>query len=252
MNFDKAAYRITKERINGLIKDSLLGCGENPEGFISDGVICPDVYEKQGVRILCVLAESYGYDGNEIMTNIEDQMKEGKSGDILGLNKSTVKTPRRLAILLYLLQRSANDGSKVMLSEFEKMRLFEFSAKNTEILQDALSKVGWINVKKASRGNGTKLNAAEVDTHAHRNQEILRQQIEAIAPNLIIVCGEAAFRSLYSMKLLGPDVVLGRKWKRQDVNGSQCVFEVTHPGYYKWGGYGYIYESFNKIYDQIV
>ena len=53
MHFDKAAYKKAKERIISLIKGS--HDWENTEGFIADGVICPAVYEKQPLRILCIL-----------------------------------------------------------------------------------------------------------------------------------------------------------------------------------------------------
>src|ERR1035441_7476212 len=145
------------------------------------------------------------------MIDIEDQGKD----DILGLRNRTVQTPRRLATLLYLLQRSSESGVKVTPEEWKEFpRLLAPSdEKSTAILQDALSKVAWINVKKASNGNGTKLDAAECGAHASRNKEILRQQIEAIAPNLIIVCGEDAFRALCEMGLLGPNTVMARKWR---------------------------------------
>lgn len=244
--FNKAAYRIAKERINGLIKDSLPDW-ENTEGFIADGVICPDVYEKQPVRVLCILAESYGYDGCG-MTNIEDQLKE----DVLGLRSRTVQTPRRLATLLYLLERSFENGAKVTQEEWKEFPwlLAPSDERNTAILQDALSKVAWINVKKASKGNGTKLDAAECAAHAHRNREIIRQQIEAIAPDLIIVCGEVAFRALCEMGLLGSETKVARKWKIQGTGDGPRVIEVTHPGYRKWRDYNEIYQYFGDIYTQ--
>ncbi len=246
MHFDKAAYRIAKERIIGLIKDS--HDWENTEGFIADGVICPDVYEKQPLRILCILAESYGYDKNG-MTDIEDQPK----ADIMGLRNGDVKTPRRLASLLYLLQRSAERGTMVTLEEWsEGPKLLTRSEENTAILQEALSKVAWINVKKASNGNGTELDATEAHSHARRNQVILREQIEAIAPDLIIVCGEAAFRALHEMGLLGPETMLARKWQVQGTSGgSPRVIEVTHPAYFKWAGYEDIYRNAETIYTQL-
>ena len=104
--FDKAAYRAAKDRIVELIKNS--HDWKNTEGFIADGVICPDEYEKQSVRILCILAESYGYDGCEV-TCIETQPTD----DVLGLGSSTVQTPRKLSTLLWLLQQSFEQGFKV-------------------------------------------------------------------------------------------------------------------------------------------
>jgi hypothetical protein len=247
MHFDKAAYSLAKGRIVCLIKDSLPEW-ENSEGFIADGIICPDVYEKQPVRILCILAESYGYEKRG-ETNIEDQRKE----DILGLRNRTVMTPRRLGTLLYLLQRSFENGAKVTPEEWKEVPdlLAPSDEKSIAILQDVLSKVAWVNVKKASNGNGTKLDAAECHAHACRNREILRQQIEAIAPNLIIVCGMATFCALHDLKLLGPETILGRKWEIQGTGDCPRVIEVTHPGYFKWAGYDYIYGRYEVIYNQM-
>ncbi len=245
MQFDKAAYKTAKERIISLIKDS--HDWENTEGFIADGVICPDVYEKQPLRILCILAESYGYDGDG-MVEIEDQPKD----DIMGLGNHTVQTPRRLACMLSVLQGAIEKGAMPKLEEWCALKLFTQSEGNTAILQEALSKVAWINVKKASRGNGTELDNAEAQAHARRNREILREQIEAIAPDLIIICGEAAFRALHEMSLLGPETMLARKWRIQGAGGGiPRVIEVTHPGYLKWAKYEELYRIAETIYTQI-
>lgn len=92
MNFDKTAYRTSKDRVIQLIKAS--HDWENTEGFIADGVIDPDVYALQHLRVLCVLAESYGYDDCG-MTDIEDQ----PHSDLMGVGNPEVKTPRRMAAL---------------------------------------------------------------------------------------------------------------------------------------------------------
>jgi len=84
MYFEKAAYEKANDRIIGLIKAS--HDWETTEGFIADGVICPDIYEKQPRRILCILAESYGYDGNNL-TDIETQPRD----DIMGLGNPDVQ-----------------------------------------------------------------------------------------------------------------------------------------------------------------
>lgn len=246
MHFDKAAYSKAKERIISLIKGS--HDWENTEGFIADGVICPDVYEKQAFRILCILAESYGYDGNG-MVEIEKQLTD----DIMGLGNREVQTPRRLASLLYLLQRSAEEGAKVTPEEWEKVpALFSISEQNTAILQEALSKVAWINVKKASNGNGTKLDALETHSHARRNEMVLREQIQSIAPNLIIVCGQVAFSALLDMGLLGPKTASGLGWRIQDTGAEMRVIEISHPAYFDdWNSYDKIYRNYEIIHSQL-
>ncbi len=246
MHFNKAEYKIAKDRIIRLIQDS--HDWKKTEGFIADGVICPDVYEKQPMRILCVLAESYGYDECE-MTDIEAQLTE----DIIGVSNGAVKTTRILPSLLWLLQRSFENGAKVAWEEFFDLRLLTVNTKNTTLLQITLSKVAWINVKKASRSEGTEMDSEEVYTHALKNQEILREQIQAIAPHLMIVCGETAFRALHHMKLLGSEVTVGKKWQFQGAEGEPRVIEVSHPcpRGRDWRGYEQIYENFERIYNQI-
>lgn len=246
MLFDKAAYKTAKERVISLIKGS--HDWENTEGFIADGVICPDVYEKQPIRILCILAESYGY--AEGMEDIENQMEK----DIMGLRNPTVQTPRRLASLLYLLQRSVEKDAKVTLEEWEEVpALFSVNEQNTAILQEALSKVAWINVKKASNGNSTKLDASEAHSHARRNELVLREQIQSIAPDLIIVCGQVAFSALLDMGLLGPMIASGHAWQIQDSGNGTRVIELSHPAYFEdWNSYDKIYRNFEIIYAQMI
>jgi peptidoglycan/xylan/chitin deacetylase (PgdA/CDA1 family) len=98
MTFDITAYRASRDRVLRHIKAS--HDWENTEGFIADGVISPDVYALQLMRILCVLAESYGYDECG-MLDIETQPQS----DLLGVANPEVKTPRRLAALLRLLRK---------------------------------------------------------------------------------------------------------------------------------------------------
>lgn len=244
MQFNKAAYKTAKERIINLIKAT--HDWENTEGFIADGVICPDVYGKQPIRILCILAESYGYE--EGMEDIENQMEK----DILGLRNDTVQTPRRLASMLSVLQHAIENEGMPDLEKWRALKLLTQTEENTAILQNVLSKVAWLNVKKASRGDGTKLDNAEAQAHAIMNREVLREQIEAIAPDLMIICGEAAFRAIHEMSLAGPETMLARKWHIQGGGASgPRVIEVTHPGYRKWAGYDELHRIAETIYTQI-
>jgi hypothetical protein len=51
------------------------------------------------------------------------------------------------------------------------------------------------------------------------------------------------------MKLLGPEVMLGQKWKIQEVNGSPIVLEISHLS--TWRGYEKLYRHFEEIYAQM-
>ena len=238
--FDKSVYQTARSRVIELIKSS--HDWEKTEGFIADGIICPDEYERQRLRILCVLAESYGY-AEEGVIDIETQLVD----DVMGLGNSSVQTPRKLATLLWLLLTSLTSGEKVQWEDLPC--LFQVNPDYTSILQTTLSKVAWINVKKASRAEGTSMEPEEVYAHALRNREVLRGQLEAIAPHLLIVCGEVPFRALHEAQLLGPEIELGQKWRIQQTEAGPGVLEVTHPS--SWRGYEKLYERFGQIYSQL-
>jgi hypothetical protein len=237
--FDKAAYQAANDQIISLVKNS--HDWEHTEGFIADGVICPDEYEKQPMRVLCFLAESYGYDGCK-MTSIECQPDL-----VLGLANKSVKAPRKLSTLLWLIQSSVEKGYKIKQNDMPK--LFRINNENTTKLQNTLKKVAWVNVKKASRAEGTAMVEDEVFQHALRNQAILRMQLEATAPHLIVVCGKVVFRALNEMKLLGAEIVPGRLWEVQSVNCGPRVVEVSHPR--NWWGYEKLYQHFDQIFAQL-
>ena len=241
--FDKAHYSSEKKAVIELIKADLRSSG----GFIADGVICPEIFERQEDRILCILAESYGYDNCE-MKDIEDQ---GES-DLLGLDNHSVKTPRRLGVLLHLLQRSFETRAQISPDEWKGFPwLLSPRKESADVLQTVFSKIAWINVKKASKGNGTRLSSAECREHAFRNKEILRRQIASTAPTLILIGGEIVFSSLYELGVLGTEVSLGRKWELQGRDHEPQVIEMTHPGWLKWRSYDYIYDRYNCIYAQM-
>lgn len=246
MSFDRTAYRASKRRAIDLIKGS--HDWEKTEGFIADGVICPDTYEQQALRILCVLAESYGYDGCGDETDIETQGID----DVMGVANKTVKTTRTLPTLLWLLIQSLEKRSQVTWEEFPN--LLTVTPAHTALLQEALSRVAWINVEKASRCKGTRMDDEEVYQHALRNREVLREQINSTAPHLMIVCGSTVFGALHDTGLLGSSVALGRKWQLQDASNGTRIVEVSHPSPRNpdWRSYESIYDHFETLYRQIV
>ncbi len=77
MSFNKEKYKSEKQNVISLIKQT--HDWEKTEGFIADGIINPDIYANQKIKILVLLAESYGYDGHGIV-DIEDQ-EEDDGGD---------------------------------------------------------------------------------------------------------------------------------------------------------------------------
>lgn len=242
MQFDKAAYKTAKERIINLIKSS--HDWEKTEGFIADGVICPDVYGVQSMRILCVLAESYGYEECE-MVDIEEQ----PSKDHLGVGNSVVKTPRRLAVMLRLLFRSLESSSKIPREDM--LELLGTDAESVALNQETLSKIAWINVKKASNPE-TRLDAEKAQQHAERNRDILQEQIATISPHLILICGRDAFASLLHMGLLGPSACEGKSWQLQSIPYGAKFIQISHPAYpADWNSYDAIYRNYERIHEQL-
>lgn len=247
MNFDKAAYRASKDRVIQLIKAS--HDWENTEGFIADGVINPDVYALQSLRILCVLAESYGYDECG-MVDIEEQPQS----DLMGVGNPEVKTPRRLAALLHLLFLSMQrGGARVPRDEWDHLpRLLGTNDQSISIHQDTLSKIAWINVKKASNPRGTQLDPDEAQAHAVRNKTILQEQIAITAPHLMLVCGRDAFASLLHMELLGPEAGEGKLWQLQSMPDGTRLMQISHPAHFPdWGSYEAIYRNYERLHEQL-
>lgn len=238
--FDVIQYRAANQIVIDLIKATHRW--ETDEGFIADGVICPENYAKQSFRVACILAESYGYDECHV-TSIELQVEQ----DVLGLTNSKVKAPRKLATLLWLLRSSFRQGRMIEWVDFPS--LFKITHENTELLQSALSEVAWINVKKASRHSRTHMDSEEVWQHAKRNKKVIRAQLDAISPHLLIPCGKAVFQALKKLAIFPEEVSYKRKWQVQSIAGGPMIVEVTHPR--NWWSYEKLYRNFECVYKQL-
>jgi len=216
MNFKKTAYAASKGKVIALIKASY--DWENTEGFIADGVVRPDVFEQQPLRILCILAESYGYGGGD-MPDIEDQ-------DV---------------------------DQMITRDEWRLMRgLLSSKLETASILQTALTKVAWLNIKKASnRTASTRLDPVLVAQHARQNRIILSEQIDSIAADLTIVLGKVTFGVLHEINLLGPETKRGLKGKIQATGLGSHVLELSHPGYHAHWSYDAIYNNYETICSQM-
>lgn len=250
MHFNKTAYAASKEKVVAMIKASY--DWENTDGFIADGVIRPDVFEHQSLRILCILAESYGYGGGSV-PDIEKQDVDPIESDIIGLRNTTVKTPRKLATLLYLILRSRERGSMITRDEWRVTPdLLSPRLETAATLQTVLTKIAWVNVKKASNCTGsTRVDWAVVMEHARHNQDILAEQIGAIGADLTFVFGEGTFRVLHEMNLLGPETKLGFRGRIQATGLGSQVLELTHPGFHADWGYDAIYDNYESICSQM-
>ena len=244
MKFDKYFYKQEKAAVIELIKNS--HDWENTEGFIADGIISPENYENEPVKVLVMLAESYGYDESG-MFDIEDQRNE----DILGLGSYKVQAPRKITTLLWLLFKSLEKGEKITFQDFPT--LFTIKNDNFSELQNILSRIAWVNVKKASKNSDieTKQDYEDITRHSYKNHEILSRQVVSIAPDLIIACSRPVMLTANDMGLLG-DEIQNIKFKIQTNTNGQKVIYVSHPSYYTDWGYKGVYKIYEIIYDSLV
>jgi hypothetical protein len=249
MSFDKEQYRKSKKYVISLIKAS--HDWQNMEGFIADGIINPDIYQNQKLKVLVMLGESYGYSQNE-MVDIEKQSED----DILGVGHHNRQTTKKVSALLWLLYQSLETDRELTDDDFPY--LMENVEENIAELQAALSRAAWVNVKKASKhieefGNGaTRQNGMEVYQSALKNKTVLKEQIESISPDLMIVCSIPVFDSLYDLKLLGDGIKRGKKYQVQTNDKNQKIIQVDHPSYYKKWGYNGILDIYKTIYLNVI
>jgi len=248
IKFNKNDYRASKIDVINKIKET--HDWQKTEGFIADGIICPEIYEIQKLKILCILGESYGYDECK-MVDIEDQLKD----NIIGVGDPKRQTSTKIPALLWLILKSHALGRKISWADFPKLLISNKS--NLNELQDTISKIAWVNVKKASRhitnwGNdATRQNENDIYNNAIRNRDILKIQIDSIAPDLMIVCSNPVFNGLYDSDLLGNGIERNKKYQLQTNILGQKVIQVNHPSYYRDWGYEGIYKLYEIIYGGI-
>ena len=243
MTFDKVKYEQSKNKVIELIKQRLPNW-ESTEGFILDGVICPDIYENEKLKILVILAESYGYDKEKI-TNIEDQPDD----DLLGVKNPKVQSPRKIGTLLWLLFNSLEQGKIIPLDELPN--LFTINDDNYGKLQNEISKIAYLNVKKASKNVGlsrdTRMDEVEIYNCCKINKEILQLQIDSICPDLIIAFSDPVINGLIDNSILETNVQR-KKYLMQSNSMGQKIMFMRHPSYFRDWTYDEIYETYLILY----
>ncbi len=246
LNFQKQHYLASKTKVIEMIKETHPSW-ETTEGFMMDGVFCPEVFEAQTLKVLVILGESYGY-GDQ--GDAYDYVDQAIDNDMIGLQNSGVQTPRKVAALLWLLLGSLKAGKPIEDSQWPYQ--FQINPENMSQLQGVLSRIAWINVKKASNNSGsTRQDYGEIYSNAERNKEILRLQISSIAPDLMIVCSDAVFDGLFDNGLLGEGIETGKKWEVQTNHVGQRIMQVNHPSYFRDWGYEGVYGTFEILYRSI-
>ncbi|MDI9311959.1 MAG: hypothetical protein QM535_17230 [Limnohabitans sp.] len=220
---------------------------QEDEGFIADGIINFDKYINSPIKTMVILAESYGYHTCEV-TSIELQNEK----DILGIENSSVKTPRAISALLWFLFESIKNNRKVEQEEFHDWK--KVNKENSKILNNILTSISYINVKKASKdtdeNESTRLSYNEIVEAVTRNRVVLEKQIQTINPELIIVASEAVKNGVVDTKLLGEGIESSEWYKIYRNTKGQKVFFVKHPSYLTDWSYDETYETFEILFNE--
>ena len=243
---DKANYTKLNNEIIEIIKSNHRW--QEDEGFIADGIINFDKFENSPIKTLVILAESYGYHYCEV-TPIELQNEK----DILGIENTSVKTPRALSALLWFLFESIRNNRKVEQEEFKDwQKVYE---ENSKILNNVLTSIAYINVKKASKNtdenDSIRLSYGEIIEAVSRNRVVLENQLNLINPELIIVASESVKNGLIETKLLGDGIEESEWYKIYRNNKGQIVFFVKHPSYFQDWSYDETYATFEILYNEL-
>ena len=131
--------------------------GDGPR-IVRDGIGVPDAFERSKKRLLFVLREPHGWDG----ADMRDQLGKG---------------------VKYAVWRRIGEWAAAVLLDYPPFK----DISDTSVLDDALRQIAAMNVKKLPGGSAASM--GEVNNHAFRHRELLRRQIDAIAPDVIVACG---------------------------------------------------------------
>lgn len=146
--------------------------------FIKDGIVCPETWFSQSIRVLFLLKEAYNNDPDY----------KGDCWDLLGFLKDTDKNKGRIWAAVAEWQHAIENTTKEHIPTFDGWLgatvndMDKYRKKQCE----QLKKCAVMNIKKS---NGkTASTDKDLLGYVERDWDLLKKQIEIIAPT-IIVCG---------------------------------------------------------------
>ena len=136
--------------------------------FISDGVVYPEVWYSQNVRVLFLLKEAYTKNGNSDWDLVKDHLllKEKK--------------------MSHLFKRICQWTQGILNTSQDDIPAFFSGLSDNHYGNDILKQIAVVNVKKS----GGKANSSmeEINQYAEYDSEELKKELEIIDPT-VIVCG---------------------------------------------------------------
>lgn len=183
------------------------------KGFISDGVISPDEWSNQGVKILFVLKEAYN--DNVSKYNLCDNLrKDGPWGGVWN----------RCAEWCYGVT-SANQVCPI-----PRYKTLSHGAAN-----QYLKRMAVVNLKKSDGNSSSSM--PEIEQYVEYDKEEIRREIEIINPQ-IVICGSVFYllqRHIYGDSLLGGGEFAGKwndnwyYWTTALTGRPTLVIDFYHP-----------------------
>ncbi len=210
--FDLNSYRECNQKIIKL----LTNMPESGKGYILDGIKNPAIYAEQKLKLLFVLSE--GYDKAIwpfINIEVEEQYPIERKKKIFSSHWKS-RTMKNVLKLSFNLLNASN------MTEYQQTNSIFNKEKGFETLQ----KIAWINVKKSSNRQSEQDNNLIYNT-AKQNKDILELQIEAIKPDLILLCGNSVISAFVDSQILGAKFG-SKKQILQKINDKNVIC-LYHP-----------------------
>jgi len=129
--------------------------GIEPSRICKDGIVNPDIFEKEKLKILFIGKEANDWEGGDMRLLAKDGPKY---------------------IYLYNLAR----WGAGLLDQFPKFKKIN----NKKYLNQSLNRISLINLKKTSGGSSA--NMTSISAYAKNDKSLLQKQIKSIKPNIII------------------------------------------------------------------
>ena len=210
--FKKTVYESEFADMIRILKNSDEWKKSNGKTFVFDGIVNTETYTTQHLKILVILSEPYS-------DREWDAVLQNQIDDKIHLNNlKKVPAVKNIAKLISAIFESLATENKSVLPNIDF---------GIETMLSNFKKVAWINIKKTSRIGSSSQNYIEILKHAATNQDLLRRQIKSIAPDLILICGNAAIDSVLKFNLLNAGRDLPFEAVRE-VN-SQKIICLHHP-----------------------
>jgi hypothetical protein len=207
--------------------------------FMLDGAFSPVLYAEAPIKITSVLAEPYGYDEEDGIVDIRGQPEK----NVIGF--PSIQTPLKLSALYWMLFTSMEKGEKILYKDMP----FLFSRNNPYIEEQKgfLHATAWVNGKKLPNDQ-IRCVPSDVYNHTYEHAEILAQQFNYLAPDLLIVSQKQVIDGLCNRGIFGEKISRELNKVVLMKSGTRLIF-TKHPS--AWVSYQQLYDVYEAIWQSL-